>query len=78
MRYISTLSINRSLKLYNKAIIKIREEKAYQWWLVRLTQYNDETYESFEDFYEKLYPPKIEMDKRSKDEIMNEILGREE
>jgi len=39
--------------------------------------YTNDTYETFDEFYEKVNPSKIEIDTRSKDEIMAEILGGE-
>lgn len=78
MDYVFSLSIKRAYKLFNKAIKENNREKAYQWWLARLPQYTQETYESFQEFYDKLYPPIIKMDMRSKDEIMNDILGKGE
>ena len=38
--------------------------------------YSANNYESFEEFYEKCVPVKIEYDMRSKDEIMEDILGK--
>lgn len=78
MQYILSLSVKRAAKLYNKAVEEKKRDKAYQWWLARYPTYTKETYETFDEFYELLYPPKVEYDTRSKDEIMNEILGKEE
>jgi len=78
MQYILSLSIKRAHTLYKKALEENKRDRAYQWWLVRLPQYTNENYETFDEFYELLYPPKVEYDTRSKDEIMNEILGKEE
>ncbi|WP_220726832.1 hypothetical protein [Marinilactibacillus psychrotolerans] len=77
MDYVLSLSLRRASKLLNKAIESKKREDTYQWWLARYPTYTEETYESFDEFYEKVYPPKVEMDTRSKDEIMNEILGKE-
>lgn len=48
----------------------------YRLWLVRYTQYTPENYETFDEFYDKAYPQKVEYDMRSKDELMQEILGK--
>jgi hypothetical protein len=59
-----------------RLIIKAREEekkeRLYRWWLVRYPYYTEANYETFEDFCQKFQP--IEIDQRSKDEIMREIL----
>ncbi|MDN6292247.1 MAG: hypothetical protein L0J35_04150 [Tetragenococcus halophilus] len=73
-----SLSLIHASKLLQKAREEKKREDAYQWWLVRYPHYTEENYESFEEFYERLYPPEIEYDTRSKEEIMNEILGKEE
>ena len=78
MTYVMSLSLIHASKLLQKAREEKKREDAYQWWLVRYPDYTEENYESFEEFYERLYPPKIEYDTRSKEEIMNEILGKEE
>lgn len=78
MDYILSLSIKRASKLYKKAVEEKKTDEAYQWWLARVPMYTEENYESFREFYEALYPPPVEMDTRSKDEIMNELLGKEE
>lgn len=44
----------------------------YQQWLMLLTKMTDESFISFEDFYEKAKPKEIDM--RPKSEIMEEIL----
>lgn len=78
MNYVLSLPIRRAARLYQKALEENKRDKAYQWWLTRLPAYTQDTFETFEEFYELLYPPKIQMDLRSKDEIMNELLGKEE
>jgi hypothetical protein len=71
------LPLTKSAKLIEKAALAKREEKAYRWWLARVPMYDKDNYETFEQFYEKLYPPTVTYDMRSKDELMDEILGRE-
>lgn len=63
--------------MFNKAVEEKKREKAYQRWIVREPHYTQENYQTFEEFYEMLYPPKVNIDTRSKDEIMNELLGKE-
>jgi len=76
MTYILSLSIRRGYELYNKAIKEKNRDKTYNWWLARLPQYSEDNYESFNDFYEKVYPPSVQMDMRSKEDIMEELLGK--
>jgi hypothetical protein len=78
MQYVLSLSLKRASKLLNKAMEEKRREETYLLWLARYPSYTKETYETFEEFYEIVYPPKVEMDTRSKDEIMSELLGKEE
>lgn len=70
------LPIKKSAALISKAREEERKEKAYRLWLVRYPNYTEKNYETFDDFYEKLYPPRVEYDQRSKDEIMAEITRR--
>lgn len=78
MHYILSLSVKRAGKLYKKAVHKKRREETYQLWLARYPGYTKDNFETFDEFYDKLYPPVVELDTRSKDEIMNELLGKEE
>jgi hypothetical protein len=73
--YVMGLPLKRSAKLIKKAQEEIRKEAGYQWWLARYPLYTKDTYETFEEFYDKLHPQKVVYDMRSKDEIMQDILG---
>jgi len=75
MQYILSLSLRHAFKLYNKALKENRRDKAHDMWLAIMPKYTNDTYETFEEFYDRIYPPKVEMDTRSKEEIMDEILG---
>ena len=66
----------RCLKLIAKAKTEETREAYYRLWLVRYPMYSPDSYETFEEFYEKCVPVKIEYDMRSKDEIMEDILGK--
>jgi len=68
----------RVIKLVEKARDEERREIFYRLWLVRYPNYTKDTYESFDDFYEKMSPKKIVYDTRSKDELMEEILKNNE
>lgn len=65
------------MELVEKAQEEEKTEYYYRWWLSRYPLYTEKTYESFKEFYEKMNPPAVEYDERSKDELMNEILGIE-
>ena len=68
------LPLRRSLKLLNKAAEEEEREYFYRIWLVRYPGYNKETYENFEEFYDKYKPVEIIQDNKTKDEIMEELL----
>ena len=70
------LPLSKAVALINKARDEAQREKVYRLWLVRYPNYTEKNFETFEEFYEKLYPPKVEYDMRSKDDIMAEITGR--
>ena len=67
--------MTHALKLLEKASDEDKREYAYRWWLVRYPQYTENNYEPFEEFYEKLYPPKVAYDMRPKEELMEELLA---
>lgn len=73
--YVMGLSLKRSAKIISKAVEEERADYYYRWWLAIYPLYTKENYESFEAFYEKHTPKKVEYDWRSKDELMNDILG---
>lgn len=70
------LPLSKAVALINKARDEAQREKVYRLWLVRYQNYTEKNFETFEEFYEKLYPPRVEYDTRSKDDIMAEITGR--
>ena len=70
------LPLSKAVALINKARDEAQREKVYRLWLVRYPNYTEKNFETFEEFYEKLYPPKVEYDIRSKDDIMAEITGQ--
>lgn len=72
------MPVVRALKLIRKAREEDRRERYYRLWLVRYPSYTEKNFETFEEFYEKIFPPKVELDMRSKDELMAEILGGED
>lgn len=77
MDYVLSLPYRHAMELVEKAQKEANMEFHYQWWLARYPLYTEKTYESFNEFYEKVNPPAVEYDARTKDELMNEILGIE-
>jgi hypothetical protein len=75
IEYVYRQPIGRAVKLVLTAIEEERKIMLYQQWLMLLTKMTDESFVSFEDFYEKAKPKQIDM--RPKEEIMNEILRGE-
>jgi len=73
--YVMGLSLKQAAKLISKAVYENNREYYYRWWLARVPMYTKETYETYDDFYDKMNPAKVEYDLRSKDDIMNDILG---
>lgn len=69
------MPLKQAIKLLEKASDEDKRENYYKLWLVRYTKYTASNYETFDEFYEKIFPPAIEYDERSKDDLMAEILG---
>lgn len=72
------LPLDKSLKLIERAREEEMKEYYYRLWLVRYPYYDQKNYESFDEFYDKVRPRKIELDTRSKEEIMREVLEIEQ
>jgi wyosine [tRNA(Phe)-imidazoG37] synthetase (radical SAM superfamily) len=68
------LPLKNSMRLIEKANEEENKEYFYRWWLVRYPLYDQKTYESFNEFYDKVAPKKIEMDTRSTEDIMGDVL----
>lgn len=78
IRYILSLPLNDAIKAVNFAIEQDKKEKLYSLWLVKYPWYDQNTFETFEQFCERSIPKKVTYDTRSKDDIMAEILERGE
>ena len=72
--YAMGLSLKRAAKLIKKARKEEKREFYYRLWLVRVPLYTSETVETFEEFYEKMNPPVVVYDFRSKEAIMADLL----
>ena len=74
IEYVMKLPFDRAIKLIKKCKDEALREKFYMQWLARLPLMTKETFIPFEEFYQST---QITIDRRPKDEIMKEILGRE-
>lgn len=61
------------MRLIEKANEEERKEYFYRWWLVRYPLYDQKNYESFNEFYDRVSPKKIEMDTRRTEDIMRDV-----
>lgn len=68
------MSLKQSMKLIGKAQEEETKEYAFRIYLASYPNMTKENFKSFNDFWEEIKPKKIEIDKRSEDEIMKEIL----
>ncbi len=66
--------MKKSIKLIGKAQEEETKEHAFRIYLASYPNMTKENFKSFNDFWEEIKPKKIEIDKRSEDEIMKEIL----
>lgn len=69
------MPLHRSVPLIEKAKEEIRRDRYYRLWLVRYPGYTEKNFQTFEEFYESLFPEPVHYDMRSKDEIMKEVMG---
>ncbi len=69
------MPLHRSVPLIEKAKEEKRRERYYQLWLVRYPRYSEKNFQTFDEFYESIFPAPIVYDTRSKDDIMKEIIG---
>lgn len=70
------MPIKDAIGLIERAIDEEDRARLYQLWLVRYPSYDQNTFENFEQFCDRCKPKKITYDQRSKDDIMAEILER--
>lgn len=73
IEYVMKLPLHRAVKLIRKCAEEAEKEKFYMQWLARLPLMTKETFIPFEEFYQST---QVTIDRRPKDEIMHEILGR--
>lgn len=72
------MPLKKAVKLIDSVIDSMKRDKSYELWLVKYPHYTQSNYESPDELHEKMYPQPIEYDMRSKDELMEEILGKED
>lgn len=73
IEYVMKLPFGRAVKLIKKCADEAMREKFYMQWLMYLPLMTKDTYISFEEFYQST---QVTIDRRPKDEIMKEILGK--
>lgn len=66
------MPLNRAIKLIKRAKTETEKETVYMQWLMFLPHMTKDTYISFEDFFESLQTPQLDI--RDKDEIIKGIL----
>lgn len=76
--YVLKLQFCDAIELINFAAEEEQKEKFFRIWLERYSSYTKKDYESFEEFYEKCFPPVAPLDTRSMDELMQEIMEAEQ
>ncbi|MDD3984095.1 MAG: hypothetical protein PHE11_02860 [Candidatus Omnitrophica bacterium] len=76
IEYVMRLPLHRAAKLIAKAAEEKRREYYFQMWLMRFAMMDNDSFVPFDEFYESTKAPQV--DKRPKDEIMRELLGRGE
>lgn len=74
IEYVLKLPLKRATKLILKAQEEETKEYAFKIYLASYPNMDKKNFKSFNDFWEEIKPKKIEIDKRSEDEIMKEIL----
>lgn len=63
-----------AVKIINHAMEQEQKEYFYRFWLVRYPGYTKETFETFDEFYDKYKPQSVKYDTRSKEQIMQDIM----
>lgn len=72
--YVLKMPLKDAIEIINHAMEQEQKEYYYRFWLVRYPGYTEKNFETFEDFYDKYRPKKVQYDTRSKDEIMQDIM----
>lgn len=75
MGYIQQMDIPFLYKLVLKGMEEKQKAEDYQLYCSIFPHYNKQTVKTFAEFREMLRPEKAQMAIKSKDEIMNELLG---
>jgi hypothetical protein len=62
------LTLNDGMELLNVLVEEKRREEVWDMWIAVLPNYSEDTYKSFEEFYNELTTPQIST--RSKEDIL--------
>lgn len=62
------------MRLIEQAQEKETEEYAFKMWLAKYPHMDKSNFVSFNQFYDEIKPKKVELDNRSHDDIMQEVL----
>lgn len=68
------MPLSKANKLIKKAMEEDTREYAFRIYLASYPNMTKENFKSFNEFWEEIKPKKIELDNRSEEEIMLEIL----
>lgn len=71
------MPLSKSIKLIEKAQEEETREYAFRIYLAAYPNMGKENFKSFNEFWEEIKPKKVEVDTRSKEEIMEEIMDIE-
>jgi hypothetical protein len=72
--YILHLPLKRGIALLKKAMEKDTKEYAFRIYLAGYPNMTKDNFKTFNEFWEDIKPQNIVLDKRSEDEIMQEII----
>jgi len=74
MDYILKMPYPQAFKLINKAREQNRHDMLFKMYITLYPNFNKKTYMTFEEYEDKCNGISAEMDNRTKEEIMNEIM----
>jgi wyosine [tRNA(Phe)-imidazoG37] synthetase (radical SAM superfamily) len=74
MDYVLHLPLRRGLKLLKKAMEEDTKEYAFRIYLAVYPNMDKKNFKSFNEYWEEIKPKKVELDLRTEEDIMQEIL----
>jgi hypothetical protein len=72
MTFVMSLSAEEGFSLYEKAIDKELEQRAWERWLVDYSRMNEKNFKSFADYLKEIKQPSQKKDNRTDEEIVND------